>query len=155
VAAGPSSTTTTIAWSIQTLAVGNLSFPSARLSFQLYGRTTLPARRVTSVDCWLDTGAPLTVIPFHVHNQRLLWQSLPGLTTTWMGQRCDLGRVDVWLPTQQPPNVRGPLPLLAKFARTDPPGSLVPVLLGLEFFLTHRAELTLLLPPQYSVIRLP
>src|SRR5579875_1037176 len=96
-AASPSSTTTAIAWSIQTLALGNLSFPIARLSFQLYGRTTLPGRRVISCDCWLDTGAPLTVIPFHVHNQRLLWQPLPGLTTTWMGQRCDVGRVDLWL----------------------------------------------------------
>lgn len=154
-AASPSSTTTPVAWSIQTVALGNLSFPIARLSFQLYGRTTLPARRVTSFDCWLDTGAPLTVIPFHAHNRRLLWQPLPGLTTTWMGQRCDLGRVDIWLPTQQPPNVRGPLSLLAKFARSDPPGPAAPVLLGLEFFLTHQADFTLLVPPQQGIIRLP
>lgn len=120
------STTSTIAWSIQTIALGNLNLPIARLSFQLYCRATLPGRRVTSVDCWLDTGAPLTVIPFHVHNQRLLWQPLPGLTTTWAGQRCHLGRVDIWLSTQQPPNVRGPLSLLAKFAQSDPPGPLSP-----------------------------
>jgi hypothetical protein len=154
-AAGPSSTTTPIAWSIQTLALGSVSFPIARLSFQLYGRTILPARLVTSVDCWLDTGAPLTVVPFYRHNQRLLWHPVPGLTTSWMGQHCDLGRLDVWLPTQQPPNVRGPLSLLAKFARSDPPGPPVPVLLGLEFFLTHQAEFTLLPPPQHSVLRLP
>lgn len=153
-AIGSSATTTAIAWSIRTIALRSLRFPSARLGFRFYGRTSLPAQHVTSVDCWLDTGAPLTVIPFHVHNQRLLWQSLPGLTTTWMGQRCDLGRVDVWLPTEQPPHVRGPLSLLAKFARSDPPGPPVPVLLGLEFFLTHQAELTLLLPPQHGVIRL-
>lgn len=48
-----------------------------------------------------------------------------------------------------------PLSLLAKFARSDPPGSPVPVLLGLESFLTHQAELTLRPPPQHGVLRLP
>ena len=56
---------------------------------------------------------------------------------------------------KQPPYLRGPLSLLAKFARSDPPGPPVPVLLGLEFFLTHQAEFTLLLPPQHGIIRLP
>jgi hypothetical protein len=151
----PAPTTTAIAWSIQTIAVGRVTFPAARLSLQLYGRTILAARQVTSVDCWLDTGAPLTVIPFHVHDQRLRWQALPGITTTWAGQPCDLGRMDIWLPAEQPPYVRGPLSLLAKFARSDPPGAPVPVLLGLEFFLAHQAEFNLLLPPQHGVIRLP
>jgi hypothetical protein len=45
--------------------------------------------------------------------------------------------------------------LLAKFAHSDPPGPPVPVLLGLEFFLTHQAELNVLLPPQHGIIRLP
>jgi hypothetical protein len=121
----------------------------------LYGRTILPARRVVAVDCWLDTGAPLTVIPFHVHAQRLLWQPVPRITTAWAGQRCDLGHLDVWPPTDQPPCVRGPLTVLAKFAQSDPPGPPVPVLLGLEFFLAHQAEFHLLLPPRDGVIRLP
>jgi hypothetical protein len=60
----------------------------------------------------------------------------------------------MWLATDQSSSLRGPLPLLAKFAQSDP-GPPVPVLLGLEFFLTHQAELTLLLPPQHSFIRLP
>src|SRR5262249_45427775 len=148
-------TTTAIPWSIQTISLGSLSFPAARLSFQLYGRTVLPGRHITSLDCWLDTGAPLTVIPFHVHDRRLLWQPVPGITTTWAGQRCNPGHVDIWLPTEQPPYIRGPLSLLAKFAQIDPPGDAVPILLGLEFFLAHQAEFNLLLPPQYSVIRLP
>jgi hypothetical protein len=66
-----------------------------------------------------------------------------------------LGRINVWLKTEQPPFLRGSFALLAKFPHSDPPGDLVPVLLGLEFFLTHLAEFTLLPPPQRSVIRLP
>lgn len=150
-----SPTTTAIPWSIQTITLGRLSFPAARLAFQLYSRSILPGRQLTSVDCWVDTGAPLSVIPFHVHDRRLLWQPIPGVKSTWSGQRCDLGRVDIWLPTEQPPYVRGPISLLAKFARSDPPGDPVPVLLGLEFFLAHHAEFALLLPPQHSIIRLP
>jgi hypothetical protein len=127
----------------------------ARLNLQLYCRTVLPARRFTSADSWIDTAAPLTVVPFHVHYQRLLWQPLKGITTTWAGQRCDLGRVDIWLPTAETPYVRGPLSLLAKFPQQDPPGDPVPILLGLEFFLAHRAEFNLLVPPQLGAVRLP
>jgi hypothetical protein len=94
-------------------------------------------------------------VPFHVHHQRLAWQPIPGIRITWAGQPCDLGRIDVWLATEQPPHLRGPFVLLAKFPHSDPPGDLVPVLLGLKFFLTHQAELSLLLPPQHGAIRLP
>ena len=151
----PSPTTTAVPWSIRTISVGKGTFPVARLSMQLYCRTVLPARHVTSADGWIDTGAPLSVIPFHVHHQRLLWQPLAGIRTTWAGQRCDVGRVEIWLPTEEPPFLRGPLSLLAKFPNQDPPGDPVPILLGLEFFLTHHAEFSLLLPPQHSGIRLP
>ena len=106
-------------------------------------------------DRWLDTGAPLSVIPFRIHQQGLSWQAIPGIRATWSGQRCDLGRIDVWLPTDQPPHLRGPLSLLAKFPRSDPPGDPVPVLLGLEFFLAHQAELQLLLPPRDGSILRP
>jgi hypothetical protein len=150
----PSPATTSIPWSIQTISMGNVSFPVARLGFQLHCRTVLPARQVTSADAWIDTGAPLSVIPFHVHHQRLLWQPVTGIKTTWAGQRCDLGRVDVWLPIEQPPFLRGPFSLLAKFPRQDPPGDAVPILFGLEFFLTHHAEFHLLVPPQSGAIRL-
>jgi hypothetical protein len=45
--------------------------------------------------------------------------------------------------------------LLAKFARSDPSGPPVPVLLGLEFFLAHQAELLLFLPPRDGMIVFP
>jgi hypothetical protein len=137
------------------VSVGNVSFPVARLEVSLYLSSPPPSPESPRDLCWLDTGAPLSVVPFYVHHRRLAWQPIPGIKVTWAGQPCELGRIDVWLSTQQPPNVRGPFSLLAKFARSDPPGDLVPVLLGLEFFLTHLAEFNLPPPPQHGAIRLP
>jgi hypothetical protein len=74
---------------------------------------------------------------------------------TWAGQPCDLGRIDVWLASGQSAAVRGPFSLLAKFPQSDPPGNLMPVLLGLEFFLSNQTEFAMLLPPRQSVISLP
>jgi hypothetical protein len=63
--------------------------------------------------------------------------------------------IDVWLPTQETSALRGPLTLLAKFPRSDPPGSPVPILLGLEFFLSHQAGMSLLPPARQSTICIP
>lgn len=147
--------TSAVDWSILHVSVGPWTFPVARLKVPLYLGTRPPGPQSPRDLCWLDTGAPLSVVPFHVHHQRLAWQPMAGIRTTWAGQPCDMGRIDVWLATEQPPYLRGPLVLLAKFPHSDPPGDLVPVLLGLEFFLTHQAEFTLLPPPQHGVIGLP
>lgn len=147
--------TAPVDWSILSLSVSQLTLPVARLKVPLYLGAPPPGPESPRDLCWLDTGAPLSVVPFHVHAQRLSWQPIPGIRITWAGQPCDLGRIDVWLTTEQPPYLRGPFSLLAKFAQSDPPGDLMPVLLGLEFFLAHRAEFTMLLPPQHSVISLP
>lgn len=72
-----------------------------------------------------------------------------------MGQGCELGHVDVWLPTHEAPYLRGPFTMLAKFARSDPPGKPIPVLLGLEFILTHQVGVSLLTPPRASTIMMP
>lgn len=148
-------TTSAVDWSIQHVLLGAGTVPVARLKVPLFLGTPPPGPQSPRDLCWLDTGAPLSVVPFHVHHQRLAWQPLAGVRTTWVGQPCDLGHIDAWLATEQPPYLRGPLRLLAKFPRRDPPGDLVPVLLGLEFFLNHSAELALLPPPQRSIIRLP
>ena len=63
--------------------------------------------------------------------------------------------MDFWLGIGQSPYLRGPMSLLAKFPQADPPGPLVPVVLGLEFFLSHRAEFYLFLPPHTGLILLP
>jgi hypothetical protein len=134
--APPTRTSTRVEWVIQPVVLSTVSFPVARLRIRLY-LVNPPSHPESSFDIgWVDTGAPLSVVPFHVHWQRLLWQPIPGITTTWSGQPCDLGRIDCWLPTQQPPYLRGLFSLLAKFARSDPPGDPVPVLLGLEFLLS-------------------
>jgi hypothetical protein len=142
-------------WFIQPAPVSSLSFPIARLLVPLYFGTAPPGPQSARDVCWLDTGAPLSVVPFHAHNKRLVWQPFPGIKTTWSGQPCDLGRIDCWFPIDQPPYLRGPLSLLAKFPHSDHPGDPVPVLLGLEFFRTHQAEFNMLLPPQHGVILLP
>jgi hypothetical protein len=147
--------TSTVEWVIQQFSVSGLTLAVARLKVRLYFATDSGGPPNLLEPAWLDTGAPLSVIPFHVQKNGLRWQPIPGIQTTWSGQRCDLGRIDVWLPTDQPPHLRGPLSLLAKFPRSDPPGDDLPVLLGLEFFLTHQAEFNLLPPPQQGVIRLP
>lgn len=142
-------------WDVQMVRLGNLTLPSARLRSRLYFRTVLPGQPTVSQRCWLDTGAPLSVVPFDVHAQGLAWQPLAGVQTTWAGQPCDLGYIDVWLPTSGSTSPRGPFSVLAKFAHSDPPGVPLPVLLGLEFLLTHHAALSLPPPPQPGAIRLP
>src|SRR4051794_29276157 len=103
-AAPRSGTTTPLRWSIPLVRVGSLTIPSARLDVELFLRTTLPGLQVIAEQGWLDTGAPLSIIPFHVHNRRLHWRPIPGVRVTWAGQACDLGYIDIWLPTDQSPS---------------------------------------------------
>jgi hypothetical protein len=127
----------------------------ARLEVRLYLATASPSPPSVPRLAWLDTGAPLSVIPFHIHQQGLRWPSIPRIQATGAGQRCDLGRIDVWLPTDQPPHLHGPFSLLAKFPQSDPAGDDVPILLGLEFFLSHQAKLQLFPPPRDGSIPFP
>ena len=147
--------TSSVGWAIQPVSVGGTTFGVARLEVRLYLAPTSTGQPNLLQLAWLDTGAPLSVIPFHVQQTGLHWQPIPGVRTSWSGQRCNLGRIDIWLPTDQPPHLHGPFSLLAKFPQTDPPGDPVPILLGLDFFLTHQAEFQLLLPPQDGRILLP
>jgi hypothetical protein len=154
-AAGPF-VSTPIEWVIRPVTRGGITFPVARLRVRLFFRSRLPGSPVVREQCWLDTGAPLCVIPLGVQQRDgLVWQALPGGQTTWVGQPCDLGRIDYWLPTHQPPYVRGPLSMLAKFARSDPPGNQIPVLLGLEFLLALQAATLIVPPPQQGTMSVP
>jgi hypothetical protein len=94
------------------------------------------------------------VVPFHIHHQRLPWRPL-GVQATWAGQVCDLGAIDVWFATTDGATVRGPFSVVAKYARGDPPGDPVPVLLGLNFLLAYQASLALDPPPGHGRIELP
>jgi hypothetical protein len=147
---------TPIEWLIQPFTRGGITFPVARLRVRLFFRTQLPGVPVIREQCWLDSGAPLCVVPREVQlRDALLWQPIPGVQVSWGGQPCDLGRIDFWLPTQQPPYLRGPLSMLAKFARADPPGSQPPILLGLEFFLALHAAMLIVPPPQQGTLSVP
>ena len=148
-------TTTPILWDIKTVSQSGMTLRSARLELDVYLRSTSPGFVLLNEQAWIDTGAPLSVIPFHIHNGRLDWKRIPGVQLTWIGQTCDLGTIDIWLPTQETSALRGRVTLLAKFPRTDPPGSPVPVLLGLEFLLSHQASMNLLPPAQQSTIWVP
>ena len=75
-------TRTPVEWFIQPAAVRAVSFPLARLVVPLHFGTSPPGPKVTKEACWLDTGAPISVIPFHVHQRRLVWQAIPGVQTT-------------------------------------------------------------------------
>ena len=79
-------------WLIQPAPVRAVSYPLARLVVPLYFGSSAPGPEVTKEAGWLDTGAPISIVPFHVHHRRLTWHPIPGVQATWFGQRCDLER---------------------------------------------------------------
>src|SRR5262245_54425690 len=135
----PSGAAAELRWVVTALRLGGLTASIARLEVEIYLPLALPDSAQHLERGWLDTGAPLSVIPFDVHRHWLVWQPLPGVRVTWHGIPCDVGHIDVWLTDLTTAALRGPYTVLARFPHRDPPGRLVPVLLGLEFFLTHQA----------------
>ena len=151
----PSSANVPIEWEIQTKLVVGMTLPIARLVVAILLPKDDSSQPHAPIRSWLDSGAPISVVPFSVQLRGLNWQPVPGVQTTWCGVPSDLGHIDIWLrlPVGAPP--AGPFRMLAKFPRSDPPGPAVPVLLGLEFLLAHRAAAALLTPPQPSSLMLP
>jgi hypothetical protein len=100
-------------------------------------------------DCLIDTGAPVCVIPFSIHDAHdIVWEQVSDSartpTATWFETPCDLGRVRVWLPAPDG-TALGPFSLIAKFPRASPQifqkqRTPVPVLLGLNFFADTRTQ---------------
>jgi hypothetical protein len=66
-----------------------------------------------------------------------------GHVLTWRGVPCRLGRVRVWLPIEEGPDVLRPLPLLALFPKEDVEDAPPFVQLGTQFLLEHKVQLTL------------
>jgi hypothetical protein len=146
---------TRIHWSVHSINLAGRHVDAGRLDVKLHFRAQLRGQQSVPEWCWFDSGAPLSVIPFSLHHNRLMWQPLPGVQTTWAGQLCDLGTIDVWFPGKRKGRPIGPFSMLAKFVRTDPAGGPVPILLGLEFLLAHQAHLTLNPPPSGGALRVP
>jgi hypothetical protein len=126
-------------------SAGGISITALRLWAKL--RFARLAQDPLTSPCLLDTGAPLSVVPYAVHHFRSFsWQPLPGPwvpgLTNWLGVPCSVGRMDVWIPIAEAPYYRGPFSFIAKFALATPsnvPPNL-PILLGLNFLADHRAE---------------
>ena len=143
-----------VQWDIQQITLGNKPISVARLVVEVSFSSTLPGIQTVQELCWFDTAAPLSVIPFRVHHKRLAWTPT-GIMATWMGQPCDIGQVDMWVPTGQLVGARGPYPILAKFARRDPPGGPYQVLFGLHVVQSHLAEVLIRPPPNDGTITFP
>src|SRR5258708_3187872 len=127
------------------IANGAIRIPIVRLWSELVFETQ---ESITPIQqCLFDSGAPVGVIPFSVHqNLGIVWQALPGpwaaALTTWQGVECDIGMAQVWLPLDEPPFLHGPLSFVAKFVRSTPsnlPGA-IPILLGLNLIAQHLAH---------------
>jgi hypothetical protein len=142
-----------ITWATRAIQVGGMPLSIARLELPLYCASRL-SNKPFKTDCWLDTCAPLSVVPFRIHSVGLNWTTL-GIHAMWLGQHCVLGRMPVWFSTSQGTTLRGPFSLLAKFGQSDPSGSPVPILLGLEFLLSHGADVVLPPPPTPGTLTLP
>jgi hypothetical protein len=147
-------TTAELEWLLVNVGLGSSAVPIARLKIEVYLPTPTVSTPV-SEKAWLDTGAPLSVIRHDVHKRGLVWRPMAGVRTTWSGQLCDVGHIDIWLTDLPSGSLRGPFPMLAKFPHSDPPGDPVPVLLGLEFLITNQAALTLPPAPQPGTFGLP
>jgi hypothetical protein len=142
-------------WFVRPLQLGTVSASIARLYGELHLPTVPSGTGLIKELAWLDTGAPLSVVPFDVHSKGLDWQPVPGVPMTWQGIPCDLGQINVWVTDLFSGTLQGPYAMLAKFPQRDPPGKPVPVLLGLEFLLTNRPALRIDPPPLQGQLRFP
>ena len=113
-------TRTNVEWTIQHIQLAGSAVPIARLRTRIYLQVIGRDQAALEERCWLDTGAPISVVPFHVHSQGIAWQRIAGVRTIWAGQPCSLGHVAIWLRDTATLTLRGPLALLAKFPDSDP-----------------------------------
>ncbi len=144
-----------VKWEVIPVRLGGASVSIARLCVEVHLPIGQAGPPLTAVRGWLDTGAPLGVVPYNVQQRGLTWQPIPGIAATWRGIPSDLGWVDVWLQDLTSSSMCGPLPMLAKFPHQDPPGDAVPILIGLEFLLRHQISLVLDPPPGEGVLQVP
>jgi hypothetical protein len=79
--------TSPVDWSILQLSVGNVTIPVARLKVPLYLGTPPPDPASPRDLCWLDSGAPISIVPYHVHHQRLAVDTRNQNQLGWAGLR--------------------------------------------------------------------
>ena len=128
-----------------------LSIPAHRLWVDLFLERDGRGSPLKYFRCLLDTGAPVSVIPFRcwqehgLHWERARPVQVPARFLRAFGVPCTLGRINVWLPHQgDGADLRGPFSMTAKFL-DDPGPTPAPFcppypLLGLDFLAEHDAS---------------
>lgn len=99
------------------------------------------------LDVILTTGEPFSVIVPTARDFLDLeitpapaWK---GLAPTWLGIPCQVGRVSLWLPTQETPGQMRPFSLLTLFPQQDVPDAPPFIQLGVQFLLEYKAQVVL------------
>jgi hypothetical protein len=98
-------------------------------------------------DVILATGEPLSVILPNIRN-RLDLEITPapgwkGQAPTWLGTPCHVGRVTLWLPTQETLGQSRPFSLLTLLPQQDVPDATPFVQLGVQFLLEYHVQVVL------------
>jgi len=62
---------------------------------------------------------------------------------TWLGVPCHVGRVTMWLPTQETSGQMPSFSLLALFPQQDVPDTPPLIQLGVQFLLEHKVQVVL------------
>lgn len=98
-------------------------------------------------DCLIATGEAVTIMPLAVRESLDLeikpvagWKDRE---PHWLGAPCLVGRTTIWLPIAEEPGQYRDFSLLALFPTDDLPHVVPYVLLGMQFFVEHRLQLTI------------
>jgi hypothetical protein len=95
----------------------------------------------------LSTGEPFSVIlPRFRSLLDLVISPAPGwkgFALTWLGVPCHVGRVTMWLPSQETPGQMHPFSLLALFPKQDVPHAPPFIQLGMQFHLEYHVQVAL------------
>jgi hypothetical protein len=95
----------------------------------------------------LATGHPLSVVPPSIQNLLdLVVNPVPGwrgITPTWFGVACRIGRATLWLPIQENPGAFRSFSLLALLPQQELPDAPPYVYLGAQFLLEHQVQVAL------------
>ena len=98
-------------------------------------------------DSILATGEPLSIIP-RTTRDGLDPEIIPapgwkGLAPTWMGVPCHVGRVTLWLPTQETLVPFRPFSMLTLLPQHDVPDASPFIQLGVQFLLEYHVQVVL------------
>jgi hypothetical protein len=109
----------------------------------------------TRFECFVDPGAPFSVIPFSLwHDRNLQWSRLGSQISrvsgasasplSWQGAPCVLGEVSIQLQDKPSGRITGPHRVVAKFPRTRlPTSSENATILGMNFLADNDIRLTI------------